>query len=257
MASFTLWSAFAFGTVFVLIQSIPQVYTALYSWEPWQTGVVQLSIFVGEIAGLLVCLIQDFLVYPYFHVARTSQHRHHFPGDETDDTRFDRFGSAPVLAPSGSVDNTETRSGTVSHPPENLEARLYSSIPATFLGLTAGFFVYAWTTRPWSAVWLIPTSGLFLIGFGIQIIVQAVTVYITDCYPRHAGSAISAVAFGENILAAFLPLATKSMYGDNHGGLGFQWASSLLGFVALALGFAPVVLVVFGARVRRNSRWTS
>jgi hypothetical protein len=128
------------------------------------------------------------------------------------------------------------------------EARLYLSIPGCFLGLTGGIFWYGWTSYSFLP-WILPAIGLGLIGFGTMVIMQAIMMYITDAYAKYAGSASAAICFGENVFAAFLPLAAMSMY--TH--LGFQWASSLLGFVALALSFAPVVLVRKGLEIRRKS----
>lgn len=86
-----------------------------------------------------------------------------------------------------------------------------------------------------------------------MVVMQAIMMYITDAYAKYAGSASAAVCFGENVFAAFLPLAAMSMYTN----LGFQWASSLLGFLALALSFAPVVIVLKGADIRRRSPFMS
>lgn len=203
IGTFTLWSSFAFGCVFMCSQSVPQVYTALYGWTEWQTGLIQVSLFIGEIIGFGICLVQDNFIYPHF---------------------------------------------TATQP--NPEARLFTSIPATLVGLMGGFFLYAWSS--YSGIpWIIPALGLALIGLGITCIVQAVSVYVTDSYASHASSAISAVAFGENVFAALLPLATRDMYDR----LGFQWASTLLAFAALALSFAPVVLVLSGRKIRGRSNF--
>lgn len=78
-------------------------------------------------------------------------------------------------------------------------------------------------------------------------------MYVTDAYAKYAASASAAICFGENMFAAFLPLAAMSMYTN----LGFQWASSLLAFVALALSFAPVILVLRGEDIRRRSPFMS
>ena len=96
-----------------------------------------------------------------------------------------------------------------------------------------------------------PTIGLAMVGFGIQTVVSAVADYIEDSYAvfNYAASAISGVAAGENLVAGFLPLATQKMYRE----LGFQWASSLLGFLALVLSFAPVVFVWKGKVFRARS----
>ncbi|KAL8698177.1 MAG: hypothetical protein Q9201_006717 [Fulgogasparrea decipioides] len=130
------------------------------------------------------------------------------------------------------------------------EARLPLSIPASLLGLAGGLFWYGWSSYP-HIHWILPTVGLALVGFGIMVIVNTVDLYITDAYAKYAGSAIAAVALGENIFAAWLPLAANSMYSV----LGFQWASSLLGFVGLCLTFAPIGLLFKGESVRRRSKY--
>jgi hypothetical protein len=128
------------------------------------------------------------------------------------------------------------------------EARLYLSIPGSFIGLTGGLFWYAWTSDA-QLHWIVPTIGLAFVGFGMFTVVTAVSEYILDSYTKYAASAIAGCAFLENTFAAFLPLATQSMYTN----LGFHWASSLLGFLALGLSFIPLVLMVYGKGIRKRS----
>jgi hypothetical protein len=132
------------------------------------------------------------------------------------------------------------------------EVRLYLSIPCSFLGLAGGLFWYGWTSYRFLP-WILPCIGLGLIGFGTMVVMQAIMMYITDAYAKYAASASAAVCFGENVFAAFLPLAAMAMYTN----LGFQWASSLLAFIALALSFAPVVLVLKGEGIRKRSPFMS
>ncbi|KAK3696509.1 hypothetical protein LTR37_017927 [Vermiconidia calcicola] len=207
MAS-TVWSAFSFGTVFLFTQSVEQVYTDVYGWEPYDTGYLQTSVVIGEMLGWV--------------------------------TSF--YGTKVYL---DSAKRNDERPG---HPIP--EARLYVSLFGSFVGITGGMFVYAWTSYP-SIHWIAPTIGLTMVGFGIQTVVSAVADYIEDAYAasNYAASAISSVAAGENIVAGFLPLATQSMYVE----LGFQWASSLLGFIALVLSFAPIVFIWKGRRFRERS----
>lgn len=130
------------------------------------------------------------------------------------------------------------------------EARLYVSVAASFFGIVGGMFVYAWTSYPFLP-WIAPAIGLAMVGFGIQVVVSAVADYITDAYAAsdYAGSAISAVAAGENTFAGLLPLAAASMYTN----LGLHWASTLLAFLALLLSFAPVVFIWKGQQLRARS----
>lgn len=205
---FTLWSAFSFGLVFMSTQSVAQVYSTNYGFTDAGTGLVQISIFVGEAFAFIACLPQN------KHYQRSAAKS---------------YAERGVPVP---------------------EARLPLSIPASLIGLAGGLFMYAWTSFDYLH-WIIPTIGLAFVGFGIMVIVFTVNMYITDSYAKFAGSAISAVAFGENMFAAWLPLAAKSMYTV----LGYQWASSLLGFVALTLSLAPIVLLSKGEKVRKKSKF--
>lgn len=130
------------------------------------------------------------------------------------------------------------------------EARLYLSIFGSFLGLAGGMFIYAWTAYP-SIHWAVPSIGLGLVGFASQVIISGLADYIEDAYApsNYAGSAVSCIAAAENIFAAFLPLATMSMYTE----LGYHWASCLLAFIGLALSCAPVVIVWKGRQLRERS----
>lgn len=204
--AFGLWSAFCIGIAFMFTQSIVQVYTGLYGWTFFGTGLVQCAIVIGELVGLLASLFQDKL---YFDSA----------------SRNVEMPGVPIP-----------------------EARLYLSIPASFVGLAGGLFYFAWTSSS-TIPWIVPTVALAFVGFGMFVSTAAVTTYVVDAYAKYAASAIAGIAFLENIMAAFLPLATQSMYRT----LGFQWASSLLGFVALVLSCIPLVLLRYGRRIRGKS----
>lgn len=207
---FTLLSALSYGIVFISTQSVTQVYPSLYSWQEYQAGLVQGSLFVGEVFGFVATLYQNNL---YAKAAKA-----------------DELKSNSALA----------------------EVRLYLSIPGSFVGLAGGLFWYGWASSP-DIHWMVPSVGLAFVGFGSMVVMQAIMMYITDSYDKYAGSASAAVCFGENIFAAFLPLASLPMYTT----LGFHWASSLLAFVALALSFAPIVLVSFGEDIRKRSPFMS
>ncbi|KAK0638311.1 Efflux pump atB [Lasiodiplodia hormozganensis] len=128
------------------------------------------------------------------------------------------------------------------------EARLYVGAVAGFVGMAGGMFVYAWTSYP-ELPWIAPAVGLAMVGAGNTVVIIGFADYVVDAYAKFAGSAIAAVSLGENVFAAFLPLAAQSMYTD----LGFWWASSLLGFLSLVLSFAPVVLIIWGKEIRARS----
>ncbi|KAJ8116336.1 hypothetical protein OPT61_g2205 [Boeremia exigua] len=206
LISLGMWSAFVIGIAFLFTQSIMQVYSGLYGWSFFGTGMIQSAIVIGELVGVFAQLVQDRI---YFASSRW---------------------------------NTEDP----GHPLP--EARLYFSIPASFFGLTGGLFFFAWTSSS-SITWVAPSIALSFVGFGMFLCTTALTTYIVDAYAKYAASAVAGVAFLENFMAAFLPLATQSMYRT----LGFNWASSLLGFIALILSCIPVILIKYGRRLRERS----
>lgn len=221
LVSFTLWSAFTTGVLFTFTQSTGQVYAELFGWGEFQAGVVQVAIFVGQFVGLVACWFDD---ARHIRQKQRRQQQFHLQSDRV------------------------TQDSTKSIKAPVIETRLYLSLPATFLGLAGGLFVYAFTAYP-HLPWIAPTIGLFLVGFASMCIVTAVDIYITHSYAKYAGSAIAIVALGENVFAAFLPLSALSMY--TH--LGLQWASSLLAFISLGLCAIPIILIVKGEAIRRKS----
>lgn len=128
------------------------------------------------------------------------------------------------------------------------EARLYMAVIGGVLGISGGMFTYAWTSYSYIH-WVAPSVGLGMVGAGSVLVVSGVSDYVVDAYSSYAGSAMGAVATGENIFSAFLPLATMSMYGN----IGLQWASTLLAFIALVLSLIPLLMFFWGKEVRSRS----
>ena len=62
---------------------------------------------------------------------------------------------------------------------------------------------------------------------------------------------MSATSICRSIFGAVLPLAAKPMYQR----LGISWASSLLGFLSLAMSIIPFAFIKYGGKIRANSRF--
>jgi len=60
-----------------------------------------------------------------------------------------------------------------------------------------------------------------------------------DAYTKYAASAIATSSVLRAISAALVPLAGLPLYGK----LGLGWGNSLLGFIAIALGGLPLLLL--------------
>jgi len=113
-----------------------------------------------------------------------------------------------------------------------------------------GLFIFAWTSYPHLS-WVGPAIGGFPVGFGFIFLYNAANNYLVDSYQHQAASALAAKTFLRSFWGAAVVLFTEQMYAR----LGYQWASSLLGFISLACCGIPYVFYFFGARIRKRSKF--
>ncbi|KAK9470496.1 major facilitator superfamily domain-containing protein [Dipodascopsis tothii] len=111
-------------------------------------------------------------------------------------------------------------------------------------------FWLAWTSDPAVPFQACMMAGLPF-GMGFTSIFIGFLNYGTDCYRIYAASALGIMSVTRSLVAAMFPLFARGMYER----LGVQWASSLLGFLALALGPLPVVFLWKGQALRSRSRF--
>ncbi|VUC32560.1 unnamed protein product [Clonostachys rosea] len=123
--------------------------------------------------------------------------------------------------------------------------------PAIFGSLLVplGLFVFAWTTYP-SIHWIVPIVGSAVFGMGNILVFTGIFAFLVDAYPDYAASALAANACVRCVFAAAFPLFGNEMYVT----LGFQWASSLLAFLTLAMVPFPFLFFKYGKRIRSKSR---
>ncbi len=106
-----------------------------------------------------------------------------------------------------------------------------------------------WSARP-TTHWIVPMLAGIPYGMGVEIIFMALTSYLSDGYGTLTASALASAAIMRSVLGALLPLLAQPMY----SALGVSWASSLLGFVTLAMAVVPLLLLKFGGGLRRRSK---
>jgi len=116
--------------------------------------------------------------------------------------------------------------------------------------LPIGLFWFAWTSTS-TIIWVPQIISGFFIGAGIMLIFTNGIVFIVDIYLQSSASALAANTFIRSAAAAGLPLAAPGMY--QH--LGVAWATSLLGFLCVALIPAPFLFYKYGAALRRRSKF--
>ncbi|KAH7384002.1 major facilitator superfamily domain-containing protein [Pyrenochaeta sp. MPI-SDFR-AT-0127] len=127
-------------------------------------------------------------------------------------------------------------------------------LPIAMVGgvlFACGLFWFGWSGYTGKVHWIVPVlSGLFT-GFGLFSIFLSLLNYIVDAYLMFAASAIAANTFMRSIFGGVFPLFATFMF----EGMGIEWASTLLGCVALVLVPMPVVFYMFGKRIRAKSKF--
>ncbi|CAI6331964.1 unnamed protein product [Periconia digitata] len=131
------------------------------------------------------------------------------------------------------------------------EYRLVTTIVGAWV-VPVGLFGFGWTTYT-HVHWIVPIIFSAVFGTGVIWVYSGVFTFLVEAYPLYAASALAANSFARSYFAAAFPLFGVQMY--NH--LGYQWATSLLAFLALGMAPFPIFFFRFGKRLRGNSRFAS
>ncbi|KAK5999316.1 hypothetical protein QM012_005591 [Aureobasidium pullulans] len=127
-------------------------------------------------------------------------------------------------------------------------------LPPMFVGsvlFPLGLFWFAWTSSS-TIIWVPQVLAGIPIGAGVLIIFIQGFNYIIDVYLAYANSALAANALVRSLLGAAFPLFASAMY----DALGVAWATSLLGFLEVAMVPVPVLFYCYGRKIRGWSRMT-
>ena len=131
------------------------------------------------------------------------------------------------------------------------EERLPPMIVGAFI-LPIGLFWFAWTSNK-NIHWAPQVIAGVPIGCGILMIFLQGMNYMVDVYLWNANSALAGNTLIRSLAGAAFPLFATQMYDS----LGVNWASSLLGFVCVALIPVPILFYKYGARIRASSRFSA
>ncbi|KAK3626500.1 GTPase-activating protein [Elasticomyces elasticus] len=128
----------------------------------------------------------------------------------------------------------------------NPEERLVSACFGGFF-IPIALFWFGWSARE-SVHWIVPIIGTSFFTIGTFLLFNSVLNYLPDAYPEYAASVLAGNDFMRSSFGAGFPLFASAMYNK----LGVGWASSLLGFLAIAFIPIPFVLYKYGATLRQN-----
>ena len=126
-------------------------------------------------------------------------------------------------------------------------------LPPLVLGsllLCAGLIWYGWSAQ-YRVHWIIPIIGTSFCGIGITYFFLVVQAYLVEAYTLHAASALAANVLVRCIFGVTIPLAGPPLYSS----LGLGWGNSLLGFLALAVAPASMMLMKYGKVLRTNPKF--
>jgi multidrug resistance protein len=130
------------------------------------------------------------------------------------------------------------------------EERLIPMMIASVL-LPAGLFWFGWTSDK-NIHWAPQVISGIPIGMGILVIFMQGLNYIIDVYLMFANSAIAANTLVRSSLGGSFPLFAMQMYHK----LGVDWASSLLGFLTVAMIPIPILFFIYGKKIRAMSKFS-
>ncbi|KOC10229.1 bicyclomycin resistance protein [Aspergillus flavus AF70] len=129
------------------------------------------------------------------------------------------------------------------------EYRLPPAIVGGIL-IPVGLFWFGWTT--YSRIhWIVPIIGSAVFGGGLLLAYTGIFTFLVDAYPQCAASALAANGFARCTFAAAFPLFGTQMYDK----LGYQWATSLLAFLTVAMMPFPWLFFKYGKALRAKSKF--
>lgn len=130
------------------------------------------------------------------------------------------------------------------------EARVHAATIGSVL-LPIGLFWFAWTART-DIHWIVPIIATVFFGTGNLLVFFTAVLYQIDAYgPLMGASAMAANGILRYAAGAVFPLFTRQMY----RAMGVGWATTMLGFVTVALLPLPWILLKYGHKIRGKSRY--
>ncbi|KAK1985952.1 multidrug resistance protein [Colletotrichum cereale] len=133
---------------------------------------------------------------------------------------------------------------------ENGDVQPEKRLPPAFVGafmIPLCLFWFGWSARA-DVHWIVPVIGCAYFSIGSTLLFNSVLNYLPDAYPDYAASVLAGNDLFRSAFGATFPLFATNMYER----LGVNWASSLLGVLAIVFIPIPFVLYKVGSNLRKN-----
>lgn len=219
----SIYVAFVFGVLFGFFEAFPIVFRGVYRMSTGVSGLPFIGVGVGLLLGVAVYVRNIFASVKKAKAAAIEKHKKIAAGEEVED-------EVPAwVAP---------------------EKKLFNAAVGAIL-MPISLFWLAWTSRA-SIHWIAPVLSSVPFGFGLVWIFFGVILYYSLSFPpAYLASALAANNLLRYIVASAFPLFVVQMYEKLH----IDWATSLLGFIALAMVPIPFLFMKFGGRIRAHSKY--
>ncbi|PWY92303.1 MFS multidrug transporter [Aspergillus heteromorphus CBS 117.55] len=121
---------------------------------------------------------------------------------------------------------------------------------------TIGLFGFAWTSMgPEYTHWIVPLVFVFLIAIANYGIYMATIDYMVAAYGEYSASATGGNGFARDLLAGLSAMYATPMYSNIGGRFHLQWASTILGCLAILVTIPIYVFYWKGPEIRARSKF--
>lgn len=113
--------------------------------------------------------------------------------------------------------------------------------------LPISLFWFAWTVE-YRLHWAICIAATFFYGLGQVVVFNTIQNYYIDSFSKYAASALAGGSVFRSLIGGVVPLFAPAMFEK----LGYGWGISIFGFLAVAIGPAPIVFYYYGPKIRER-----
>lgn len=242
---FGIYNALGFAILFSFFAAFPYTFTIVYGFNTSENGLVFISIGLGVLCGVSIGILCDQLIYMKKHKQAVMQGKGILAPEE-------RLYAGMIGATGLPVGYSYADVFVMMTPPDMRDSLLW----------------FAWTARP-GVHWVVPVAAGVPFAMGNLTLFLSSVMYQIDIYgPRNGASAMAANGLMRNVLGGCAPLFVLPLVlyhsGDSstwmvltarrmYERMGIGWATSLLGFICLAMLTIPFAFYQYGPSIRKRS----
>ncbi|SCV05864.1 LANO_0H16864g1_1 [Lachancea nothofagi CBS 11611] len=226
---FSIYVAFIFAVLFAFFEAYPVIFRGVYHMGYGVSGLAFIGIGIGLWIGSLFYIFYD--------------RRYFFP-EAPEGTQPMSSATCRRTRPFRGHRDPITNELLPLKPEKLLDICKIGSV-----ALPISLFWLGWTSKA-SIHWMAPMAAGVPFGFGLILIFFSVIMYFSSCYPPlYVASALAANNLLRYVTSCIFPLFTIQMYEK----MTIGWASSLFGFVCLAMIPLPWIFERYGEDMRKRS----